>query len=139
MVDGCARCTSVNPWGAPQNDEIQLTGGEGGSRPWDSPFGEPVPRSRLQASPPAADLGVRRLSDGRASGWEEPQGRRFRVTAPRQAAVSGVPATERCRAKRVGFSSTHSSWEPGHRTKPIRSARAAYWVFSHERAWSTSG
>jgi hypothetical protein len=43
------------------NNEMQLTGGEGGSHQWGSPFGEPmVSRSRLQASPPAADLGVRR-------------------------------------------------------------------------------
>jgi len=40
------------------NNEMQLTGGEGGSRQWGSPFGEPVPRSRRQASPPAPDLGV---------------------------------------------------------------------------------
>jgi hypothetical protein len=40
------------------NNEMQLTGGEGSSRQWGSPSGEPVPRSRRQASPPAADLGV---------------------------------------------------------------------------------
>ena len=45
--------------GAPSNNEMQLTGGEGGARQWGSPFGEPVERSRRQASPPAADLGVR--------------------------------------------------------------------------------
>jgi hypothetical protein len=44
----------------PQNNEMQLTGGEGGSRPEGSPFGEPLAlRSRRQVSPPAADLGVR--------------------------------------------------------------------------------
>jgi hypothetical protein len=42
------------------NNEMQLTGGEGCSRRWGSPFGEPVLRSRHQASPPAADLGVGR-------------------------------------------------------------------------------
>jgi hypothetical protein len=42
---------------------MQLTGGEGGSRQWGSPFGEPVPRSRRQASPPAADLGVLRTTE----------------------------------------------------------------------------
>jgi hypothetical protein len=45
---------------APHNNEMQLTGGEGGSRSQQrSPFGErQVTRSRRQASPPAADLGV---------------------------------------------------------------------------------
>ena len=50
-----------------QNNEMQLTGGEGGSRQWGSPFGEPVPRSHRQASPPAADFGV---GQTRGSGGE---------------------------------------------------------------------
>jgi hypothetical protein len=46
-------------WALPPNNEMQLTGGEGGSRSEGSPFGEPMAmRSRRQASPPAADLGV---------------------------------------------------------------------------------
>jgi hypothetical protein len=46
----------------PPNDEMQLTGGEGGSRSQErSPFGErQASRSHRQASPPAADLGVLR-------------------------------------------------------------------------------
>jgi hypothetical protein len=52
----------VSSSGGPSNNEMQLTGGEGGSRSqWGSPFGEPmVSHSRRQVSPPAADLGVGR-------------------------------------------------------------------------------
>jgi hypothetical protein len=50
-----AKLVGVRP-----NNEMQLTGVEGSSRQEGSPFGEPVPRSRRQVSPPAADLGVMR-------------------------------------------------------------------------------
>jgi hypothetical protein len=49
------------------NNEMQLTGGEGSSRQWGSPFGGPGPRSGRQASPPAADLGVRQTLGAEAA------------------------------------------------------------------------
>jgi hypothetical protein len=77
----------------PSNNEMQLTGGDGSSRQWGSPFGEPVPRSRRQASPPAADLGVLPTEGERA--WD-----RGGLAAARTRAADVPQGQGSCRASR---------------------------------------